>query len=100
MMKERHNYRGAGIMAWTEVSLTGQTDLHVIHGGVLTGMRYRGRSLIDIFPIAIGNEFIVVDDNARNHRAVEDNLQDYSLERMATSISKPESNRAYLGLPW
>ncbi|GBM46836.1 hypothetical protein AVEN_112185-1 [Araneus ventricosus] len=40
---ERHDYRGGGIMVWAGISLGGHTDLHVYHGGTLTGVRYRER---------------------------------------------------------
>ncbi|GFX90301.1 transposable element Tc3 transposase [Trichonephila clavipes] len=39
--RERHSYRGGGIMVWTGISLGGDTDLHVFQGGTLTGVRYR-----------------------------------------------------------
>ncbi|GFU25813.1 hypothetical protein TNCV_5103731 [Trichonephila clavipes] len=38
----RHNYRRGGIMVWAEISLGDHTDLHVVRGGILTGVRYRG----------------------------------------------------------
>ncbi|GBM54738.1 hypothetical protein AVEN_76246-1 [Araneus ventricosus] len=42
---ERHSYRGVGIMVWAGMSLDGHTDLHVFHGGTLTGVRYRDEIL-------------------------------------------------------
>ncbi|GFT34821.1 uncharacterized protein TNCV_2221081 [Trichonephila clavipes] len=38
---ERHSYRGGGILVWAGISLGGHTDLHVFHGGTVTGLRYR-----------------------------------------------------------
>ncbi|GFV35605.1 hypothetical protein TNCV_3473761 [Trichonephila clavipes] len=54
---ERHNYGGRGIMVWEEISLDGDSDLHVILGEILTGVRYRDVEKIpDISQIA-GKEF-------------------------------------------
>ncbi|GFV50363.1 uncharacterized protein TNCV_2649301 [Trichonephila clavipes] len=62
---EKHSYRSGGIKVWTEVSLGGYTDLHVIHGGIPTGVRYRGEltdQYIHPHTTAIGNELILVDE--------------------------------------
>ena len=60
-------------MVWARISLGGHTDLHVFHGGNLTGVRYRDE-IIDayVWPYlaAIGNDFILMNDNARTPRAV------------------------------
>ena len=50
------------------ISLSGHTDLHVFHGGNLTGVRYRDKTL-DAFvrpyaAAAICNDFILMDNNA------------------------------------
>ncbi|GFX49046.1 DDE_3 domain-containing protein [Trichonephila clavipes] len=53
------------------ISLDGPNGLHLFHGGTLTGVRYRGEILDpDVHPYAgaIGNYFILMDDNARPHR--------------------------------
>ncbi|GFT12822.1 transposable element Tcb2 transposase [Trichonephila clavipes] len=83
---ERHSYRGGGILVWAGISLGGHTDLHVFHGGTVTGLRYRDETLDPyVRPYAaIGNDFILMDDNARPLRAriVEEYLEDPGLERM------------------
>ncbi|GFY16541.1 transposable element Tcb2 transposase [Trichonephila clavipes] len=84
---ERHSYRGGGILVWAGISLGGHTDLHVFHGGTVTGLRYRDEILdpyVRPYAAAIGNDFILMDDNARPHRAriVEEGLEDHGLERM------------------
>ncbi|GFS78715.1 transposable element Tcb2 transposase [Trichonephila clavipes] len=84
---ERHSYRGGGILVWAGISLGGHTDLHVFHGGTVTGLRYRDEILdpyVRPYAAAIGNYFILMDDNARPHRAriVEEYLEDHGLERM------------------
>ncbi|GFW84783.1 transposable element Tcb2 transposase [Trichonephila clavipes] len=91
---ERHSYRGGGILVWAGISLGGHTDLHVFHGGTVTGLRYRDETL-DLYDrpyaAAIGNDFILMDDNARPHRAriVEEYLEDHGFgtNGMASSIS-------------
>ncbi|GFW13054.1 transposable element Tc3 transposase [Trichonephila clavipes] len=84
---ERHSYRGGGILVWAGISLGGHTDLHVFHGGTVTCLRYRDEILdpyVRPYAAAIGNDFILMDDNARPHRAriVEEYLEDHGLERM------------------
>ncbi|GFW00401.1 transposable element Tcb2 transposase [Trichonephila clavipes] len=80
-------YRGGGILVWAGISLGGHTDLHVFHGGTVTGLRYRDEILdpyVRPYAAANGNDFILMDDNARPHRAriVEEYLEDHGLERM------------------
>ncbi|GFV43119.1 transposable element Tcb2 transposase [Trichonephila clavipes] len=84
---ERHSYRGGGILVWAGISLGGHTDLHVFHGGTVTGLRYRDEILdpyVRPYAASIGNDFILMDDNARPHRAriVEEYVEDHGLERM------------------
>ncbi|GFW54002.1 uncharacterized protein TNCV_3828101 [Trichonephila clavipes] len=64
---ERHSYRGGGILVWAGISLSGHTDLRVFHGGTVTGLRYRDETLdpyVHPYAAAIGNDFILMDDNA------------------------------------
>ncbi|GBL93667.1 Transposable element Tcb2 transposase [Araneus ventricosus] len=84
---DRHSYRDGGIMVWAAISLGGHTDLHVFHGGTLISVRYRNEILdpyVRPYAGVIGNDFILLDDNARPHRAlvVEDYLEGHGLERM------------------
>ncbi|GFV16269.1 transposable element Tcb2 transposase [Trichonephila clavipes] len=94
---ERHSYRGGGILVWAGISLGGHTDLHVFHGGTVTGLRYRDE-ILDLYnrpyAAAIGNDFILMDDNARLHRAriVEEYLEDHGLERMEWPARSPDLN--------
>ncbi|GFW29326.1 transposable element Tcb2 transposase [Trichonephila clavipes] len=83
---ERHSY----ILVWAGISLGGHTDLHV-YGGTVTGLRYRDEILdpyVRPYAAAIGNDFILMDDNARPHRAIVD-ITVWN-EWMASSISRPE----------
>ncbi|GFV41643.1 transposable element Tcb2 transposase [Trichonephila clavipes] len=94
---ERHSYRGGGILVWAGISLGGHTDLHVFHGGTVTGLKYRDEILdpyVRPYAAAIGNDFILMDDNARPHRAriVEEYLEDHGLERMEWPARSPDLN--------
>ncbi|GBO45832.1 Transposable element Tcb2 transposase [Araneus ventricosus] len=94
---ERHSFRGSGIMVWAGISLSGHTDLHVFHGGTLTGVRYRDEILdpyVRPYAGAIGNDFNLMDDNARPHRdvIVEDYLEGHGLERMEWPAQSPDQN--------
>ncbi|GFU59858.1 transposable element Tcb2 transposase [Trichonephila clavipes] len=77
--------------------LGGHTDLHVFHGGTVTGLRYRDEILdpyVRPYAAAIGNDFILMVDNARPHRAgiVEEYLEDHGLERMERPARSPDLN--------
>ncbi|GFV24352.1 transposable element Tcb2 transposase [Trichonephila clavipes] len=104
---ERHSYRGGGILVWAGISLGGHTDLHVFHGGTVAGLRYRDEILdpyVRTYAAAIGNDFLLMDDNARPQRAqiVEEYLRItiWNEWNSQLSISRPESDRASLGLSW
>ncbi|GFW91457.1 transposable element Tcb2 transposase [Trichonephila clavipes] len=91
------DYRGGGILVWAGISLGGHTDLHVFHGGTVTGLRYRDETLdpyVRPYAAAIGKDFILMDDNARPHRAriVEEYLEDHGLERMEWPARSPDLN--------
>ncbi|GFV01454.1 DDE_3 domain-containing protein [Trichonephila clavipes] len=93
----RTSYRGGGILVWAGISLCGHTDLHVFHGGTVTGLRYRDEILdpyVRPYAAAIGNDFILMDDNARPHRAriVEEYLEDHGLDRMEWPARSPDLN--------
>ncbi|GBM04956.1 hypothetical protein AVEN_126103-1 [Araneus ventricosus] len=84
-------------MVWAGISLGGHTDLHVFHGGTLTGVRYWDEILdpyVHPYAGAIGNDFILMDDNARPHRSVgvEDYLEGHGLERMEWPVQFPDQN--------
>ncbi|GFV61022.1 transposable element Tcb2 transposase [Trichonephila clavipes] len=63
----------------------------------VTGLRYRDETLdpyVCPYAAAIGNDFILMDDNARPHRAriVEEYLEDHGLERMEWPARSPDLN--------
>ena len=53
-------------MVWARIFLGGHNDMHVLHGRNLTGMRYHDE-ILDAYvrphAAAIGNDFILMDDN-------------------------------------
>ena len=82
-------------MVWAGISLGGHTDLHVFHGGNLTGVRYRGKVLdayVRPLAAAIGDDFILMYDNAQPHRAVlaEDFLESQGLEGIEWPAQSPD----------
>ncbi|GFU72048.1 transposable element Tc3 transposase [Trichonephila clavipes] len=94
---ERHSYRGGGILVWAGISLGDHTDLHVFHGGTVTSLRYRDEILdpyVRPYAAAIGNDFILMDDNARPRRPriVEEYLEDHGFERMEWPARSPDQN--------
>ena len=59
-------------MVWAGICLDGRTDLVVIDGGALTAVRYRGEvlePLVRPFAGALGQDFVLMHDNARPHTA-------------------------------
>ncbi|GFX00009.1 transposable element Tcb2 transposase [Trichonephila clavipes] len=69
----------------------------MFHGGTVTGLRYRDETLdpyVRPYAAAIGNDFILMDDNARPHRAriVEEYLEVHGLERMEWPARSPDLN--------
>ena len=69
---EHDRFGGGAVMVWAGVSAQGKTDLHVIDNGTLTALRYVNE-ILDVYvrPYAGagGENFILMDDNARAHRA-------------------------------
>ena len=79
------------------ISLTGRTDMVAIRNGALTALRYRDEILhpvVRLFAGAIGPNFILMDDNARPHRAhvVQEYLQRETIERMGWPAVSPDLN--------
>ncbi|GFY23727.1 transposable element Tcb2 transposase [Trichonephila clavipes] len=86
-VRERSQYRRAGWMVWSGISIGGRTDLHIIRNGTLTGRRYADEILrphVIPYAGAIGDSFVFQDDNARPHRArlVENMLEAETIQRM------------------
>ncbi|GFV48864.1 transposable element Tcb2 transposase [Trichonephila clavipes] len=61
-----------GVLVYGGISIDGRTDLYIIRDGPLTARRYRNE-ILRPYAAAIGDDFILMDDNCRPHR---DNLVD------------------------
>ncbi|GFU47890.1 transposable element Tcb2 transposase [Trichonephila clavipes] len=69
------------------ISIDGRTDLYIIRDGPLTARQYRDeilRPIVVPYAAAIGDDFILMDENCRPHRAnlVEDFLFEEGIVRM------------------
>ncbi|GFV38705.1 transposable element Tcb2 transposase [Trichonephila clavipes] len=73
---ESVRFGGGGVLVYGGISIDGRTDLYIIRDGL---RRYRDeilRPIVVSYAEAIGDDFILMDDNCRPHRAslVEDFL--------------------------
>ena len=96
-IRERHRYKGGGIMVWAGIILNGRTDLHIFTSATMNAVMYRDEVLdpyVKLFRGAIGNDFLLMDDNARPHRAalVTDYLEDEGIQRMEWPAYSPDLN--------
>ncbi|GFV90533.1 transposable element Tcb2 transposase [Trichonephila clavipes] len=84
---ESVRFCGGGVLVFGGISIDGHTDLYIIRDGPLTARRYRDeiiRPIVVPYAAAIGDDFILMDDNCRTHRAnlVEDFLFEEGIVRM------------------
>lgn len=94
---QHDRFGGGSVMVWAGISIDYHTDLYVIDNGSLTAVRYRDEILHPIVrPIAgaVGQDFLLMDDNARPHRAhvVNDYLQRETIVRMDWPSRSPDLN--------
>ncbi|GFX23783.1 transposable element Tcb2 transposase [Trichonephila clavipes] len=76
---ESVRFGGGVVLVYGGLSIDGRTDLYIIRDGPLTARRYRDeilRPIVVPYAAAIGDNFTLMDDNCRSHRAnlVEDFL--------------------------
>ena len=94
---EHDRYGKGSVMAWARISIQGKTDLNTIENGTLTTLRYVNE-ILDIYvrPYAgaIGADCILMDDNARPHRAhvTSQYLEDGIIVRMDWPARSPDMN--------
>ena len=93
-----HDWFGGGsVMVWAGISAQGKTDLHVIDNSTLTALRYINE-ILDVYvrPYAgaVGENFILMDDNARAHRAriTDQYLEQATIVRMEWPAKSPDLN--------
>ncbi|GFY19882.1 transposable element Tcb1 transposase [Trichonephila clavipes] len=84
----------AFVLVYGGISIDGRTYLYIIQDGLLTARRYRDeilRPIVVPYAAAIGDDFILMDDNCRPHRAnlVEDFLFEEGIVRMEWPACSP-----------
>ncbi|GFW67361.1 transposable element Tcb1 transposase [Trichonephila clavipes] len=84
-------------MVWAGISLGYHTDLHIFKRGSVTAVRYRDEVLepiVRLYAAAVGRTFVLMDDNARPHRAdiIDDYLESEGIARMAWPAYSPDLN--------
>ncbi|GFT15750.1 transposable element Tcb2 transposase [Trichonephila clavipes] len=94
---ESVRFGGGGVLVYGGISIDGRTDLYIIRDGPLTARRYRDEILKPIvvpYAAAIGDDFILMDDNFRPHCAnlVEDFLFEEGIVRMEWPVCSPDMN--------
>ncbi|GBM70274.1 hypothetical protein AVEN_63921-1 [Araneus ventricosus] len=90
---EIDHYGGGGLMVWAGIMLDGQTPLHVFERGTVTGVRYRDE-ILEPYVRLLAPEFILMDGNARPHRAllVDEFLESEDIRRMDWPARYPYLN--------
>ncbi|GFS87415.1 transposable element Tcb2 transposase [Trichonephila clavipes] len=94
---ESVTFCGRGVLVYGGISIDGRTDLYIIGDEPLTARRYRDeilRPIVVPYAAAIGDDFILMDDNCRLHRAnlVEDFLFEEGIVRMEWPACYPDMN--------
>ncbi|GFS69539.1 transposable element Tcb1 transposase [Trichonephila clavipes] len=94
---ESVRFGGGGVLVYGVISIDGRTDLYIIRDGPLTARRYRDeilRLIVVPYAAAIGDDFILMDDNCRPHRSnlVEDFLFEEGIVRMEGPGCSPDRN--------
>ncbi|GBL80411.1 Transposable element Tcb1 transposase [Araneus ventricosus] len=94
---EHHAFRGGNIMVWAGISSGYRTDLHIYRRGSVTAVRYRDEVLdpiVKLYAAAVGLSYVLMDDNARPHRAVivDDFLESEEISRMEWPAYSPDLN--------
>ncbi|GFS54208.1 transposable element Tcb1 transposase [Trichonephila clavipes] len=94
---ERFRFGGGRVLVYDGISIDGRTDLYIIRDGPLTARRYGDeilRPIVVSCAAAIGDDFILMDDNCRPHRAnqVEDFLFEEGIVRMEWPACSPDMN--------
>ncbi|GFW05105.1 transposable element Tcb2 transposase [Trichonephila clavipes] len=94
---ERHPFSSRGVMVWAGIMMDGRTDIHFFDTGSVTAQRYRDEVLeayVRLFLVAVGSDFIFMDDNAPCHRAVliDNFLETENIQRMSGPANFTELN--------
>ncbi|GFS78910.1 transposable element Tcb2 transposase [Trichonephila clavipes] len=99
-VRESVRFGGGGVLVYDGISIEGCTNLYIIRDGPLTARRCRDeilRPTVVSYAASIGDDFILMDDNCRPHRAnlvVPPFRGRNRTNGMASVFSRHESNRA------
>ncbi|GFT22176.1 transposable element Tcb2 transposase [Trichonephila clavipes] len=96
-LHESVRFGGGGVLVYGGISINGRTYLYIIRDGSLTARRHRDdilRPIVVPYPAAIGDDFILMDDNCRPHRAnlLEDFLFEEGIARREWPAYSPDVN--------
>ncbi|GFV20851.1 transposable element Tcb2 transposase [Trichonephila clavipes] len=96
-MHESVRFSGAGVLVCGGISIDGRTYLYIIRDGSLTARRYRDeilRPIVVPYAVAIGDDFILMDDKCGPHRdnLVEDFLFEEEIVQMEWPACSPHMN--------
>ncbi|GFV12645.1 transposable element Tcb2 transposase [Trichonephila clavipes] len=96
-IQEKDRYPTCSIMVWAGIMINGRTCLHVVANGTMTGQRYIDEVLlpnVHLFRGAVGDKFVVMDDNATCHRtlAVQDCLDSEGIQLLVWPARSPDLN--------
>ncbi|GFX32938.1 transposable element Tcb2 transposase [Trichonephila clavipes] len=91
------SYLAVGVLVYGGISNDGRTDLYIIRDGPLTARRYSDeilRPIVVPYAAAIGDDFILMDDNCMPHRAnlVEDFLFEEGIVGIEWPACSPDMN--------
>ncbi|GFS63814.1 transposable element Tcb1 transposase [Trichonephila clavipes] len=94
---ESVRFGGGGVLVYGGISIDGRTYLYIIRDGPLAARRYRDEILkptVVPYAAAIGDDFILMDDNNRPHRAnlEENSLFEEGIVRMEWPACSPDMN--------
>ncbi|GFY13241.1 transposable element Tcb2 transposase [Trichonephila clavipes] len=93
-LHESVRFDSGGVLVYGGISIEGRTDLYIIRDGPLTAHRYRDeifRPIVVPYAAAIGEDFILMDDNCRPHRA--NLVEDFVFEEGIVRKEWPASSR-------
>ncbi|GFU68517.1 transposable element Tcb2 transposase [Trichonephila clavipes] len=96
-IQEKDRYPTCSIMVWAGIMINGRTRLQVVAKGTMTCQRYIDEVLLPhvrLFPGAVGDEFVFMDDNVTCHRtlAVQDCLDSEGIQRLVWPARSPVLN--------
>ena len=94
---EYDRFGGGSVTVWAGISAQGKMDLYVIDNSTLTALRYVNKILdvyVGPYAGAVGENFILMDDNACAHRAriTDQYLQQATIVRIEWPARSPDLN--------